>query len=138
MSTVKFNVAFRKTGAGPAQSSPTLATVATGEEPCAMKLQERPRRNVGSAARMLALAYKIEREVEAGRLKDYATAARHLGISRARMSQVLDLLNLSPRLQALVLMGSCELGERRLRTLLREPCWKTQELLTPRLIVCGP
>ena len=139
--TVKYKVVFRKTGAGPAQESPTLPTVATGEDPCAsgtIERKERPNRNVGRVARMLALAYKVEREVEAGRLKDYATAARHLGISRARMSQVLDLLNLSPRLQALVLMGTCELGERRLRTLLREPCWKTQELLTPRLIVCGP
>ncbi|MCK6448926.1 MAG: hypothetical protein L6Q99_21230 [Planctomycetes bacterium] len=46
------------------------------------------------AARRLALAYWIERNIEAGNLADYATAARLLGLSRARMTQVVNMLML--------------------------------------------
>ena len=42
-------------------------------------------------ARRLALAYYIEQLIEEGRLRDYAEAARVLGITRARMTQVMDL-----------------------------------------------
>ena len=38
------------------------------------------------AARMLALAHLIERSIESGRLADYATAARQLGITRSRVT----------------------------------------------------
>src|SRR6266850_591084 len=39
-------------------------------------------------ARMLALAHHVEALVEDGVLADYAAAARLLGVTRARMSQV--------------------------------------------------
>lgn len=42
-------------------------------------------------ARRLALAYWIERQIESGALADYATAARLLGLSRARLTQVVNL-----------------------------------------------
>jgi hypothetical protein len=45
---------------------------------------------------MLALAHLIERKVKAGELKDFAAAAKVLRVSRARMSQVMALLNLAP------------------------------------------
>ena len=62
-------------------------------------------------ARQLALAHKIERLVEAGTLKDYAEAAALLGISRARMSQVMDLLGLAPAEKERILLGEAA-GER--------------------------
>ena len=43
---------------------------------------------------MLALAHYVERLVEEGAVRSYADAARQLGVSRARMSQILNLLNL--------------------------------------------
>lgn len=45
-------------------------------------------------ARQLALAYYIERAVEAGLIKDYADAARRIGVSRARLTQIMDLLGM--------------------------------------------
>jgi predicted XRE-type DNA-binding protein len=51
-------------------------------------------RRAGTAerlARRLALAVWIERKIEAGELEDYAHAARVLGVTRARVSQVAGL-----------------------------------------------
>ena len=130
--TVTYRVAFRKTGAGPAQESPTLPTVAAGAEACAtgtVGLEKRPLRNVGRTARMLALAYKVEREVEEGRLNNYAEAARRLGITRGRMAHVLALLNLASPIQEATLLGAARLNERRLRCVLREPDWQAQAVL---------
>lgn len=43
-------------------------------------------------ARQLALAYEIERMIEAGELRDYADTARRLEVSRARVTQIVDLM----------------------------------------------
>ncbi|MCE9595033.1 MAG: hypothetical protein K8S98_12685 [Planctomycetes bacterium] len=55
------------------------------------------------AARRLALAYWIERKIEAGELVDYAAAARLLGVTRARMTQVVNMILLPVREQELLL-----------------------------------
>jgi hypothetical protein len=50
-------------------------------------------------ARLLALAWHIEGLVQSGTLASYAAAARLGHVSRARLSQVMSLLNLAPDLQ---------------------------------------
>ena len=62
------------------------------------------------AARMLALAYLVERLIENGAIRDYAEAARGIGISRARMSQLVNLLNLSVKNQEAILLGKLGRG----------------------------
>ena len=52
-----------------------------------------------------------------GKVRSYADAARQLGVTRARMSQILNLLNLPPRLQEGLLLGDLHLSERRMRAL---------------------
>ncbi len=76
------------------------------------------------AARMLALAHYVDRLIEDGTIKDYAEAARLLGITRARMTQVMNLLTLSPQLQERVLTGDIALSERALRAVAGEAVWK--------------
>ncbi len=76
-------------------------------------------------ARRLALAHHIERLVDQGVLRDYAHGARVLGVTRARMTQLMDLLMLAPEVQERVLVGDFDGGERRLRSLVAEP-WATQ------------
>ncbi len=83
-------------------------------------------RPVSRAARMLALAHCVERLVEQGRVKSYADAARQLGVSRARMSQILNLLNLSIRVQEGLLLGDLHLSERRIRVLVGSAEWEGQ------------
>jgi hypothetical protein len=76
---------------------------------------------------MLALAHYIDRLIDDGVIADYAEAAKKLGISRARMTQVVDLVLLSPHIQERVLLGTMDVHQRRLRATLREANWAGQE-----------
>ncbi len=96
-----------------------------GETP--VEPQATPKPQASRIARMLALAHFVERQIEAGELKDYADAARRLGVSRARISQVVDLVNLAPSIQEGILGGEITIAERNLRGPLRSPLWKSQE-----------
>ena len=78
----------------------------------AMPAGERP---PSRATQSLALAYLVERLIDDGRLESYAGAARMLGVTRARMTQVMDLMNLPVEVQEGVLLGGIGAGERRLR-----------------------
>ena len=83
------------------------------------------------AARMLALAYRVERLLEAGQIESYAEAARALGLTRARLSQVMSLLLLAPEVQERLLAGEVHGTERSLRCAVREADWGSQ------LALCG-
>ena len=83
-------------------------------------------RPVSRAARMLALAHHVEREIQAGNVQDLAAAAHALGITRARMTQVSNLLLLAPGVQARILTGDLRWSERRLRAAQAEPDWEAQ------------
>ncbi len=74
-------------------------------------------------ARMLALAHHIEALIESGDLRDAAHAARLLGVSRARITQVMNLLLLPTRAQEDVLLGRVKASERSLRAALKDPIW---------------
>ncbi len=78
------------------------------------------------AARMLALAHHVERLIDAGELSGYTEAARVLGVTRARLTQVMNLLLLAPEIQAHIATGVVVLGERALRLAVGEPSWAAQ------------
>ena len=55
-------------------------------------------------ARHLALAYAIDRAIEAGDVESYADAARRLGVSRARVSQIMNHMILpTPKREAILM-----------------------------------
>jgi hypothetical protein len=58
-----------------------------------------PSSRIPRIARLMALARHVEELVRSGVLGSYAAAARLGQVSRARMSQILSLLNLAPDLQ---------------------------------------
>ena len=64
-----------------------------------------PERNLSTPARipriarLMALARHVEELVRSGTVESYAVAARLGRVSRARLSQILGLLNLAPDLQ---------------------------------------
>ena len=134
MSEMTFKVPFasrprRRTGA------PELTTVATDADaspPAPSPAESATTRPACRAARMLALAHHIDRKVEAGEIQNYAVAARLLGISRARMAQVMALLNLAPAIQEALLLGRLKASERDLRGVVREAAWEGQEISLPR------
>ena len=61
--------------------------------------KKRAPRPPSRAARMLALAHHVELMVESGTVKGYEEIATKLSLSRARIAQLTNLLNLSPRIQ---------------------------------------
>ena len=67
------------------------------------------------AARMLALAHYIEHQIDDGAIPDYAAVARSLGLTRARLTQVMNLLLLAPEIQARIAVGELVLTARALR-----------------------
>lgn len=74
------------------ERSPEVTTYAAEADPVA---KEPTRPPVSRKARQLALAYYIERAIESGLIKDYAEAARKIGVTRARLTQIMDLLGMT-------------------------------------------
>src|SRR5260370_25439728 len=56
--------------------------------------------------RLLALALKFEGLIQHGLVKDYAELARLGQVSRARVTQIMNLLNLAPDIQERILSSS--------------------------------
>jgi ParB-like chromosome segregation protein Spo0J len=54
---------------------------------------------------MLALAHKIQQGIDRGAIRDRAEVARRLGLTRARVTQLLDLLLLAPDIQEQILFA---------------------------------
>jgi hypothetical protein len=91
-----------------------------------------PSCHVPRIARLLALAWHVERLVRSGAISSYALAARLGHVSRARMSQIVCLLNLAPDLQESLLFmqrptrGRQELTLRQVLTVAAALDWAEQ------------
>jgi len=87
---------------------------------------------VPRVARLLALAYRIDSFIQAGQLRDLADAARLLGLTRARVTHVMNLTLLAPAIQAEILdlpptvTGRDRIAERQLRPIVSQPDWDAQ------------
>jgi hypothetical protein len=79
-----------------------------------------------SLARQIALAHFIEERIESGELASYAEAAERFGLTRARLSQVVDRILLAPTIQEAVLLGSPRVTERGARAACAEHAWGAQ------------
>jgi hypothetical protein len=80
---------------------------------------------------MLALAHHLQRAIDEGLVADRAAVARNLGQTRARVTQLLDLLLLAPDLQLRVLGmvavdGVEPMSERPLRAVAHLARWPDQ------------
>ena len=90
---------------------------------------------VPRVARMLALAHRIDGMIRNGELRDLADAARAIGVTRARMTQIMNLLLLAPEIQEAILSlplvtnGRDPVSERQLRRIVAEPDWTEQRAL---------
>lgn len=92
-------------------------------------------------ARLVALAHRIEDLIRAGRIRDYAEVAAVSGITRARVSQIVNLLLLAPDLQEELLFqlrpaqGREVIGESLIRDIALEPDWAVQRRMLAKLMV---
>lgn len=95
-----------------------------------VKVESRER--VPRVARLMALAIRIDGLIASGAIRDQAEAA-HVGhVTRARMTQILNLLHLAPDIQLAVMNlpptthGHDPIVERHLRPIAAEVDWERQ------------
>ena len=94
---------------------------------------------VPRVARLLALAIKLDAEMQAGKVADYAALARVGRVSRARISQIMNLLYLAPDIQEEILFlpsvrhGNDPIHIRQLQGIALTSEWSRQRLLWQRL-----
>ncbi len=87
---------------------------------------------VPRVTRLLALAHRIDEMIRSGELRDWAEAARLVGVTRARMTQIASLLLLAPKIQEDILnlpnvtRGPDPFTERLLRATAAHADWRTQ------------
>jgi hypothetical protein len=86
-------------------------------------------------ARLVALAIRFERLVREERVQDYAELARLGKVTRARMTQIMKLLDLAPDIQEqlLFLPPVRGLTERSLRPVVTEIDWREQRRLFQKI-----
>ena len=94
-----------------------------------------PRQSVGHTphlTRLMALAIRCHDLVESGEVRNYSELARAGYITRARMSQIMNLLNLAPDIQEEILFlpkasaARFPLTETKLRKIACQPLWDRQ------------
>jgi hypothetical protein len=92
---------------------------------------------------LLALAHHFDRLIREGVVEDYADIARLGGVSRARISQLVGLLDLAPDIQEQLLLRRSTQGsrahpsERSLRPITAEPDWDRQREFWSRIRTFG-
>ena len=101
----------------------------TGQEPTPM-----PGR-VPRVAKLMALAIRFEHLVADGVVADYAELSRLGHVTRARMTQIMNLLHLAPDIQEAILLlprvdaGRDPITERELRAVVAVADWRKQRKL---------
>jgi hypothetical protein len=94
---------------------------------------------IARISRLMALAVKFQDMVDRGEVRDYADLARLGFVSRARITQIMNLLNLAPDIQEELLTSSTlpsneGIPERVLRRVTAVVGWNQQRSLWKALI----
>lgn len=98
------------------------ADVAPGVDPAPSPTHER----IPRVARVLALAHHWQGLIRSGAVRDQADLARLVGVSRARVTQLMSLLWLSPEIQESTLNGAIGVDEQTLRQVAAQAAWQLQ------------
>ena len=100
-----------------------------------------PAGRIPRLSRLMALAIRSDQLIRDGVVADQAELARLGHVSRARVTQILNLLNLSPDIQETLLFlphvesGRDSVTERELRPIVAVPDWRKQRKMWDRLQV---
>lgn len=90
-----------------------------------------PVRRPARVAQMLAFAHGLQAAIDRGEFRDQAAAARHFQLTRARVTQLMNLTILAPDIQEQVLFleavdGREPMSERDLRAVVAAGDWAAQ------------
>lgn len=101
--------------------------MAEGREPTVPDLGRVPR-----VSRLMALAIHMDELIQRGEVTDYAELARLAHVTRARVTQIMNLLHLAPDIQGNILAlprsrgGRDPIGEKMIRPITAVPDWRKQ------------
>jgi hypothetical protein len=101
----------------------------------AMDSEDAPFGRLHRVSRLMALAIKLESLLQQQTLRDYSAIAALGGISKARVTQIMNLLNLAPDIQEQLLFlppttrRRDKIGERQLRAIAKVVDWSEQRRL---------
>ena len=128
--TVNCQVHFKRGGSG-------RKRLIIGDEPAPSTIMPG---NIPRVSKLMALAIKLARLVKSGAVRDYADLARLGQVSRARITQIMNLLQLAPDIQEALLFlprtvkGRDRIRERDLRPIAAVPDWRRQREMWMNLI----
>ncbi|MFQ5668329.1 MAG: hypothetical protein ACE5I7_18115, partial [Candidatus Binatia bacterium] len=100
----------------------------------------RPLGRISRVARLMALAIRFDQLIRDGEVADYADLARLAHVTRARITQIMNLLHLAPDIQEEILSlprtdGSRgPITERQLRPIAAIIDWRKQRRMWKRLL----
>jgi hypothetical protein len=103
-----------------------VTTVRYGFQPKRPAPQAQSTERVPRVARLLALAHKFQGMLERGEVKSMADLARLGRVSRARITQTMDLLMLAPDIQENLLFSNTSMLPRELFAIVRQVRWSEQ------------
>ena len=92
--------------------------------------------SVPRIARLMALAIRFDRLLRAEKFRDYAELARLGRVTRARMTQIMKLLDVAPDIQEQILFlpNLKGLNERNLRPIVSRIDWNEQRRMFQKLV----
>lgn len=128
--TVEAVIHFRRRGRG------SRREICRGEQP---EAPQRPPGRVPRISRLMALAIRFEQLVRSGEVADYAELARLGHVSRARITQIMNLRLLAPDIQEQLLFlpripgGRGTIHLRHLQPIAAVPDWRKQRRIWLRL-----
>src|SRR5262245_34206882 len=115
--TIKTKVRFNHGRAG-------AKRIAEAPAPAPVRTTRVPR-----ISKLMALAIHFDQLLREGKLRDYAEIARLGHVTRARVTQIMNLLNLAPSIQEALLFlreiedGKDSIREWQIRSIVAVPCW---------------
>ena len=95
--------------------------------------------NLPRISKLMALAIRFDGLVRRGEVRDYADLARLGYVTRARITQIMNLLNLAPDIQEAILFlprtvkGRDRLREKEVRPIAAVPHWARQRKMWAKL-----
>jgi len=108
-------------------------------KPGPQPVRDTPRGRIPRVARLMALAIKFERLLNEGAVRDQAELAELGHVTRARMTQIMNLLHLAPDIQEAILFlprttsGRDPIRESHIRPIAAEVEWRRQRRMWKKL-----
>ena len=128
--TVEADIHFERRGRG------SRRALETGPDPAA----DRPVGRLARVTRLMALAIRFDKLIQAGEVTDYSELARLGHVTRARVTQIMNLLMLAPDIQEEILFlprvtgGRDRVHLRQLQPIALVPDWRKQRKVFRELL----